>query len=124
MTVNWLRFISIFIVIVCLTLFYFESDFFVISYFNFNENETPTICRKFSNFYNESQAIEKKRQWSKNLNNEVNHFLKLNDLSGWNKFNMIGPIGPVCKNGLEKFAEGDDEKRACGLISRANEEKE
>jgi len=31
------------------------------------------------------------------------------------RFNLLGPVGPTCKTPLEKYGEGDEEKRACGL---------
>ncbi len=34
---------------------------------------------------------------------------------GHDRFNLLGPIGPRCKNPLEKYGKGDEEKRACGL---------
>ena len=34
---------------------------------------------------------------------------------GPERYNMLGPIGPSCKSPIEKYGEGDDEKRACGL---------
>ena len=35
--------------------------------------------------------------------------------TGHERFNMLGPIGPSCKTALEKYGNGDEEKRACGL---------
>lgn len=34
------------------------------------------------------------------------------------RFDMLGPVGPLCPTPLERYGKGDDEKRACGLSSQ------
>lgn len=31
------------------------------------------------------------------------------------RFDMLGPVGPTCREGLGRWGDADDEKRACGL---------
>ena len=39
---------------------------------------------------------------------------------GFERFNMLGPIGPPCRTAWEHYGEGDGEKRACGIQALQN----
>jgi hypothetical protein len=39
---------------------------------------------------------------------------------GHERFNMLGPVGAKCKKKLEKYGEGDEEKRVCSLSKLQN----
>lgn len=74
-----------------------------------------------------------KTQWSKNMTFELEELYnranrgqsrgrggpEIIQPPGRDRLDALGPIGPKCSKPLEKFGDGDDEKRACGLKSRA-----
>ena len=88
-------------------------------------------CYPLAHFVNTTDARNIKEAFSKNLYRELTRVLNKDEKAmmismkpweaGHSRFDAVGPLVPRCRTKLEKFGNGDEEKRACDLIGFAGE---
>ena len=68
-----------------------------------------------------ANMVSAKADWKKSIPGTLiaATTLRKYKVHGHGRFDMIGPVGPICKE-MERYGKHDNEKRACGLLSHVD----
>ena len=95
---------------------------------------TQHDCESLTRYVSPATALHKRELWTNNFTFELEGLLNLYSPRGTvvgneppasipyghRRFDMIGPVGPLC-SALEEYGTGDGTKRACALQQRADD---